>query len=211
MDLMLTRGWKQQEKGERSARSYLVCELRWLLAHCPWISHVINIHINLCFNNYSFILSLSGTEQVRSGAACQTLLWTTTAAAQEETPGAEAQRGEEAHRCGGEAQAEAQRGESEFWEWFHCSLLTRSMNWYIVYFWIKERHESAVRRTLEKSQRAQQNLSQNSRGRKLSKNGARPGCALFSFFSFNINSQQSTRLSACLIFCFSCTLYWSIH
>ncbi|XP_044022863.1 ensconsin-like isoform X2 [Siniperca chuatsi] len=34
----------------------------------------------------------------------------------------------------------------------------------------KERYESAVRRTLEKSQRAQQNLSQNSRGRKLTKN-----------------------------------------
>ncbi|XP_023122877.1 ensconsin isoform X3 [Amphiprion ocellaris] len=34
----------------------------------------------------------------------------------------------------------------------------------------KERHESAVRRTLEKSQKAQQNLSQNSRGRKLTKN-----------------------------------------
>ncbi|XP_039992905.1 ensconsin isoform X2 [Xiphias gladius] len=34
----------------------------------------------------------------------------------------------------------------------------------------KERYESAVRKTLEKSQRAQQNLSQNSRGRKLTKN-----------------------------------------
>ncbi|XP_034530534.1 ensconsin-like isoform X1 [Notolabrus celidotus] len=34
----------------------------------------------------------------------------------------------------------------------------------------KERYESAVRRTLEKSQRAQLNLSQNSRGRKLTKN-----------------------------------------
>eukprot|EP00064_Thunnus_orientalis_P012953 superscaffoldBa00002049_g12989 len=34
----------------------------------------------------------------------------------------------------------------------------------------KERYESAVRRTLEKSIRAQQNLSQNSRGRKLNKN-----------------------------------------
>ncbi|XP_028251421.1 ensconsin isoform X2 [Parambassis ranga] len=34
----------------------------------------------------------------------------------------------------------------------------------------KERHESALRRTLEKSQRAQQNLSQSSRGRKLNKN-----------------------------------------
>ncbi|XP_070698357.1 ensconsin [Pempheris klunzingeri] len=34
----------------------------------------------------------------------------------------------------------------------------------------KERYESAVRRTLEKSQRVQQNLSQNSRGRKLNKN-----------------------------------------
>ncbi|XP_040915821.1 ensconsin-like isoform X2 [Toxotes jaculatrix] len=34
----------------------------------------------------------------------------------------------------------------------------------------KERYESAVRRTLEKSQRAQQNLSQSSRGRKLTKN-----------------------------------------
>ncbi|XP_038585056.1 ensconsin-like isoform X2 [Micropterus salmoides] len=33
----------------------------------------------------------------------------------------------------------------------------------------KERYESAVRRTMEKSQRAQQNLSQNSRGRKLTK------------------------------------------
>uniref|UniRef100_A0A3Q1ETI3 Microtubule-associated protein 7a n=1 Tax=Acanthochromis polyacanthus TaxID=80966 RepID=A0A3Q1ETI3_9TELE len=35
----------------------------------------------------------------------------------------------------------------------------------------KERHETAVRRTLEKSQKAQQNLGQNSRGRKLTKNG----------------------------------------
>ncbi|XP_056249244.1 ensconsin isoform X1 [Seriola aureovittata] len=34
----------------------------------------------------------------------------------------------------------------------------------------KERHESAVRKTIEKSQRAQQNLSQNSRGRKATKN-----------------------------------------
>ncbi|KAF3700951.1 Ensconsin Epithelial microtubule-associated protein of 115 kDa [Channa argus] len=34
----------------------------------------------------------------------------------------------------------------------------------------KERNESAVRRTLEKSHRAQQNLSQNSRGRKLTRN-----------------------------------------
>ncbi|XP_055361958.1 ensconsin isoform X3 [Betta splendens] len=37
----------------------------------------------------------------------------------------------------------------------------------------KERHESAVRRTLEKSQRAQQNLSQHGRGRKLTKNTPR--------------------------------------
>ncbi|XP_070776612.1 ensconsin-like [Enoplosus armatus] len=37
----------------------------------------------------------------------------------------------------------------------------------------KERYESAVRRTLEKSQRAQQSLSQNSRGRKLTKNVSR--------------------------------------
>uniref|UniRef100_A0A8C4HUN6 Ensconsin n=1 Tax=Dicentrarchus labrax TaxID=13489 RepID=A0A8C4HUN6_DICLA len=35
----------------------------------------------------------------------------------------------------------------------------------------RDRYESAVRRTLEKSQRAQQNLSQNSRGRKLTKYG----------------------------------------
>ncbi|XP_039459676.1 ensconsin-like isoform X4 [Oreochromis aureus] len=34
----------------------------------------------------------------------------------------------------------------------------------------RERYESAVRRTLEKSQKAQQNLSQNARGRKLTKN-----------------------------------------
>uniref|UniRef100_A0AAQ5ZVZ3 Ensconsin-like n=1 Tax=Amphiprion ocellaris TaxID=80972 RepID=A0AAQ5ZVZ3_AMPOC len=44
----------------------------------------------------------------------------------------------------------------------------------------KERHESAVRRTLEKSQKAQQNLSQNSRGRKLTKNGTNNECAFCS-------------------------------
>ncbi|XP_020483525.2 ensconsin isoform X3 [Labrus bergylta] len=44
----------------------------------------------------------------------------------------------------------------------------------------RERYESAVRRTLEKSQRAQLNLSQNSRGRKLTKN--------VSFHSMNITN-----------------------
>ncbi|XP_060918964.1 ensconsin isoform X3 [Labrus mixtus] len=44
----------------------------------------------------------------------------------------------------------------------------------------RERYETAVRRTLEKSQRAQLNLSQNSRGRKLTKN--------ISFHSMNITN-----------------------
>ncbi|XP_044022864.1 ensconsin-like isoform X3 [Siniperca chuatsi] len=48
----------------------------------------------------------------------------------------------------------------------------------------KERYESAVRRTLEKSQRAQQNLSQNSRGRKLTKN--------VSFHSMNTTTNTTT-------------------
>ncbi|XP_018559219.1 ensconsin isoform X3 [Lates calcarifer] len=48
----------------------------------------------------------------------------------------------------------------------------------------KERYESAVRRTLEKSQRAQQNLSQNSRGRKLAKN--------VSFHSMNTTTTTTT-------------------
>lgn len=47
-------------------------------------------------------------------------------------------------------------------------------------FWIKERYESAVRRTLEKSQKAQQSLSQNARGRKLTKNGKLGECAFIS-------------------------------
>ncbi|XP_039992908.1 ensconsin isoform X4 [Xiphias gladius] len=48
----------------------------------------------------------------------------------------------------------------------------------------KERYESAVRKTLEKSQRAQQNLSQNSRGRKLTKN--------VSFHSMNTTNTTTT-------------------
>ncbi|XP_040915823.1 ensconsin-like isoform X4 [Toxotes jaculatrix] len=48
----------------------------------------------------------------------------------------------------------------------------------------KERYESAVRRTLEKSQRAQQNLSQSSRGRKLTKN--------VSFHSMNTTTNTTT-------------------
>ncbi|KAM7376198.1 hypothetical protein PAMP_005941 [Pampus punctatissimus] len=48
----------------------------------------------------------------------------------------------------------------------------------------KERYESAVRRTFEKSQRVQQNLSQNSRGRKLNKN--------ISFHSMNITRTTTT-------------------
>ncbi|XP_034530537.1 ensconsin-like isoform X2 [Notolabrus celidotus] len=48
----------------------------------------------------------------------------------------------------------------------------------------KERYESAVRRTLEKSQRAQLNLSQNSRGRKLTKN--------VSFHSMNTTNSTPT-------------------
>ncbi|XP_008285683.1 ensconsin isoform X2 [Stegastes partitus] len=48
----------------------------------------------------------------------------------------------------------------------------------------KERHESAVRKTLEKSQRAQQNFSQNSRGRKLTKN--------VSFHSMNTTTTTTT-------------------
>ncbi|XP_055361957.1 MAP7 domain-containing protein 2 isoform X2 [Betta splendens] len=48
----------------------------------------------------------------------------------------------------------------------------------------KERHESAVRRTLEKSQRAQQNLSQHGRGRKLTKN--------ISFHSMNTTTAMTS-------------------
>ncbi|XP_067336789.1 ensconsin isoform X6 [Channa argus] len=48
----------------------------------------------------------------------------------------------------------------------------------------KERNESAVRRTLEKSHRAQQNLSQNSRGRKLTRN--------VSFHSMNTATSTTT-------------------
>ncbi|XP_038585057.1 ensconsin-like isoform X3 [Micropterus salmoides] len=48
----------------------------------------------------------------------------------------------------------------------------------------KERYESAVRRTMEKSQRAQQNLSQNSRGRKLTK--------YVSFHSINSTTNTAT-------------------
>ncbi|XP_022605890.1 ensconsin-like isoform X2 [Seriola dumerili] len=48
----------------------------------------------------------------------------------------------------------------------------------------KERHESAVRKTIEKSQRAQQNLSQNSRGRKATKN--------ISFHSMNTTNTTTT-------------------
>lgn len=66
---------------------------------------------------FFFCPSLSGAEQGGAGAAGQAILWTTTAGAQEETPGAEVQRGEEARSCGGEAQAEAEGGESEFCWW----------------------------------------------------------------------------------------------
>ncbi|XP_051251869.1 ensconsin isoform X3 [Dicentrarchus labrax] len=48
----------------------------------------------------------------------------------------------------------------------------------------RDRYESAVRRTLEKSQRAQQNLSQNSRGRKLTK--------YVSFHSMNTTTTTTT-------------------
>nr|XP_046268764.1 ensconsin isoform X3 [Scatophagus argus] len=48
----------------------------------------------------------------------------------------------------------------------------------------RERYESAVRRTLEKSQRAQQSLGQNSRGRKLTKN--------VSFHSMTITTTTTT-------------------
>lgn len=52
------------------------------------------------------------------------------------------------------------------WLW-----MERRQHWRLFLSWIKERYESAVRRTLEKSQRVQQNPGQNSRGRKLTKNG----------------------------------------
>ncbi|XP_063355918.1 ensconsin isoform X3 [Pelmatolapia mariae] len=48
----------------------------------------------------------------------------------------------------------------------------------------RERYESAVRRTLEKSQKVQQNLSQNARGRKLTKN--------VSFHSMNTTTTTTT-------------------
>ncbi|XP_004540197.2 uncharacterized protein map7a isoform X3 [Maylandia zebra] len=49
----------------------------------------------------------------------------------------------------------------------------------------RERYESAVRRTLEKSQKAQQSLSQNARGRKLTKN--------VSFHSMNTTTTHKPR------------------
>lgn len=60
-----------------------------------------------------FVLSLSGEEQVGAGAAGQAVLWAAAEGAEEETPGAPAQRGEEARCCGGETPAEAEGGESK--------------------------------------------------------------------------------------------------
>lgn len=175
------RGWKQHGKEERSTRGYLVCDAVNALSS---ISDEINTHnrvIYLYWFTY-FFLSLSGAEQVGAGAASQAILWTTTAGAQEETPGPEAQTGEEA-RCGGrEAQAETEGGESELWCWksktfifseahaFPGSSVVSNKHW-TCFPELKERYESAVRRTVEKSQKAQQSLNQNSRGRKLNKNG----------------------------------------
>ncbi|XP_040915822.1 ensconsin-like isoform X3 [Toxotes jaculatrix] len=56
----------------------------------------------------------------------------------------------------------------------------------------KERYESAVRRTLEKSQRAQQNLSQSSRGRKLTKNVVHVCRRAVSFHSMNTTTNTTT-------------------
>lgn len=60
-----------------------------------------------------FLLSPSGQEQAGAGAAGQAVLRTAAEGAEEETPGAAAQRGEEARRCGGEAQTEAEGGEGK--------------------------------------------------------------------------------------------------
>ena len=57
--------------------------------------------------------SLPGAEQAGAGAARQAILRATAAGAQEETPGSEAQRGAAACGRGGEAPAEAERGEGE--------------------------------------------------------------------------------------------------
>lgn len=61
----------------------------------------------------AFLLSPSGEEQAGAGAAGQAVLRTAAEGAEEETPGAQAQRGEEACCCGGEAQAEVGGGEGK--------------------------------------------------------------------------------------------------
>lgn len=118
MEITLTRGWKRRRKEEKSSRSCLVCEpptpstLLNELSRNPSNIKVTEQSIN---TPVSSCCSLSGAEQVAAGAAGQAPLWAAAAGAQEETPGAQAERGEEACCCGGEAQAEAERGESKWW------------------------------------------------------------------------------------------------
>lgn len=115
MDRMWMRGWKQHGYEERSTRSYSVCETT-VRTHSPQIQ--INTHTQMSplFTLVGFsYLSLSGAGQIGAGAAGQAVLWPTTAGAQEETPGPEAQGGEAARCCGGKAQADTEGGESEFW------------------------------------------------------------------------------------------------
>lgn len=72
----------------------------------------------------------------------------------------------------------------------------------MLLLWIKERHETAVRRTIERSQKAQQQLSQSSRGRKPVKNGTKR-CTYFllseSFnaVSLSLKKKKVSRKAAC--------------
>lgn len=94
----------------------------------------------------------------------------------------------------------------------------------MLLLWIKERHETAVRRTIERSQKAQQQLSQSSRGRKPVKNGTKRCTYFLLSESFNAVSlslkkkkkKSLVRLHALaksylLLLPYLQTLHWSMR
>lgn len=180
MDQMLMRDWKQHGKEDRSTRSYLVCDTVNALSS---ISNKMNIHNQVIYLYwFTFFPQRFGNRAGWSGSS-----------GPGDTMNNNCRSARRNSRTRGSERSGSvllwKRSASRGWRRRKWVLMVEMKNFYFLvkadaftalvlsnittkslFSWIKERYESAVRRTVEKSQKVQQSLSQYSRGRKLTKN-----------------------------------------
>lgn len=194
MDKMWTRGWKQHEREERSRRSCLVSELLgWNTLYCavnaPSSISKKDEHKSIYTGSLLFFFFFFSPQPLGSWAG-----WSGSSG-----PGATMNNSCRSARGNSWSTGTGRRRGGLLWrrsvsrDWRRrrwVLMAERSHFLWIQHWrlfpWMKERYESAVRKTIEKSQKATQGLSQNTRGRKTTKNSKQTWiCFLFSA-AFNI-------------------------